>query len=579
MRAKQISTLLAVTLFVVSTILLLRHPARWKSLHRSKSSGTDQLIRQEILKPLRPPTEDSHPVYKLITKAEKEFEGIKARQSKTLEDAIKEYKLRYKILPPPNFDKWYELAKEKNVQLIDEYDAIYHSLLPFWALQPATIRGRAREALGFDNGLLGILVRNGQVRSVGEGDEWQQKATAGMMKDFLQFLPDMDLAFNIRDEPRVIVPHDDLTRLIKHAKEVSLPAALANTAHWDAWSVRPDDMNDGKRLEEAHTTRFNEFAHQSTWTHSRLSCPPDSPSRSLDESTLDETVSYTFSSLSFISNKTAFSDICLSPSLRNTFGFFDRPNAFQIVHDLFPIFSQSKISSYQDILYPSPWYWSNKVPYDESADPAWANKHDQMYWRGSTTGGFSRHGGWRRQHRQRIVQKMNALDNTKILQNRSTGPGIEAWEVIEVPRQNYTSLFDVHFSSIGQCDKDDCEAQKEFFQVAKAAPQEYAFSYKHLLDIDGNAFSGRFYAFLKSRSLVYKMSLFREWHEDWIRPWVHYIPLGLGGEEYVESVRYFDREEGGKTQAERVAVKGREWAGKVLRNEDLEIFFFRLLLE
>ena len=31
--------------------------------------------------------------------------------------------------------------------------------------------------------------------------------------------------------------------------------------------------------------------------------------------------------------------------------------------------------------------------------------------------------------------------------------------------------------------------------------------------------------------------------------------------------------------AERLAEQGREWAGQSLRNEDLEVYYFRLLLE
>jgi len=32
-------------------------------------------------------------------------------------------------------------------------------------------------------------------------------------------------------------------------------------------------------------------------------------------------------------------------------------------------------------------------------------------------------------------------------------------------------------------------------------------------------------------------------------------------------------------EGERIAEQGREWAGKVLRKEDMEIYFFRVLLE
>lgn len=128
------------------------------------------------------------------------------RQSSTLQAAVAEYKRRYKIPPPPHFDKWYEFAKRKNVQLIDEYDAIHHSLLPFWALPPGTIRARVRESLGFtSNNLMGLLIRDGKVQLVENGQEWLEQAIVGMIAPFVQYLPDMDLAFNIHDEPRVVV--------------------------------------------------------------------------------------------------------------------------------------------------------------------------------------------------------------------------------------------------------------------------------------------------------------------------------------------------------------------------------------
>lgn len=571
MRKTQLATLIGLCTFVGLTIFYLRN---------QRPTSPIDIIPPELTKALPPSTDTSHPIQQLISKAEQEFDAVKARQSDTLEKAVAEYRRRYNLPPPPNFDQWYKFAKARNVQLIDEYDTIYHSLLPFWALQPSVIRGRAREALGFDNALLGVIIRDGQIVTAAGGSEWQQKSTVGMLKDFVRYLPDMDLPFNIHDEPRVVVPHDDLSRLVAIAKDKTIPASFENTAPKNSWSPRPPDMDDGTRPFEVKFTRFNVFAHQPTWTNSRMSCSPESPSRALDESIQDDASSFAYSQLGLIFNKTAFSDICLSPTLKNRHGFFNRPNAFNIVHDLFPIFSQSKISSFQDILYPSPWYWSNKVPYDPDADHPWDSKHDKLYWRGSTTGGFSRNGGWRYQHRQLFVEKINALDSTKVLQNQSPSPGGAAqWVLKDAPRTDYKDIMDVKFAHVGQCDPGDCDAQREYFDIVKPDKQHFAWQYKYLLDIDGNAFSGRFYAFLKSMSLVYKMAVFREWHEEWLWPWVHYVPLGLKGDEYVESIRYFRDEPEGKVQAPRLAVQGREWAGKVLRNEDFEIWLFRLLIE
>lgn len=522
----------------------------------------------------------SHPIWQLSKDAEKALEETLQKQSKSLEQAVEEYRRRYGIPPPPNFDKWYQFAKSKGVQLIDEYDSIHQSLTPFWAIKPSTIRARAREAQGFfDNNLMSILIRKGEVVKAERGEEWLQPATKGMMKGFLQHLPDMDLCFNLHDEPRVIVPYDDLSRLVAEAKDVAMPAAKAVIKPRNSWSHRPVDTNDGLHINEVKTTRFNFFPHQPTWTHSRMPCPPGSPARALGNGPkIDNYDSYSVTDLGFIYNHTASSDICQSPSLSETYGFFERPNAFNIVHDLFPIFSQSKISTYSDILFPSPWYWDGKVPYDEPLDMNWQDKADKIYWRGSTTGGFSRNGGWRRQHRQRVVEKFNAGDQAMILENKGQ-ESKEDWQVKNVPRRDFKDLFDVFFSHVGQCDPGDCAAQKEFFDIKDAADQQAAWKYKYLLDMDGNAFSGRFYAFLKSKSLVFKLGIFREWHGEWLKPWVHYIPLSLRGDEWVETMRWLTSEVEGKAAAERIALQGRLWANKILKNEDMEVWFFRLLLE
>lgn len=579
MRLQQLVILLVIVIITCFSLSLLRNPA-YRNLYINKKQPQYQFPPFPSTQLPDGPysSETTHPILKFVRNAEREFDETRSRQSKTLRDAVAEYRRRYGMNPPPRFDKWFEFAQKKGVQLIDEYDTIYHSLLPFWGLPPRVIRARAREAMGFDNAVIGLLVRNGRVSLTeggGDGKKWQRRATAGMMDEFVQYLPDMDLVFNTHDEPRVVVPSEDLQRLVSIAKDEVMPAARLQTPV-NRWSERPSDVNKGNRISEVRTTRFNRFAHQPTWTNSRISCPVDSPARSLDEDPADDTSPYySNDQLGFVYNTTAFSDICLTPSLRHSYGFFDRPNAFDVVHDLFPIFSQSKISSFQDIVYPSPWYWTEKVPYDETKDFPWQLKQDRFYWRGSTTGGFSRAGGWRRQHRQQFVQKVNAPDYTKVLSRNEKN----VWVPRTVPRSDYKRLLDVHFTSIGQCDPDDCAAQQQFFDVAKPAGQQDAWASKYLVDIDGNAFSGRYYAFLTSNSLVFKISLFREWHDEWLKPWVHYIPLGLNGSEYVETIRYLSLEDEGQNIAPRVAEHGQRWSRKVLRNEDLEVWFFRLLLE
>jgi hypothetical protein len=521
----------------------------------------------------------SHPMWSLISSAQNDFEKVKARQSKTLSAAVKEYRRRYGIPPPPNFDKWYNFAVANDFQLIDEFDTIYDTMTPFWGMKPFTIRERAREALGFDNNLLGILIRKGKITKKDGGRAWQHETVDGMTEKFLQFLPDMDLCFNVYDEPRVILPHDDLARLVSTAKNINMVAANAVAEPRNEWSAVPNDVNDGTRISEVRRTRFNYIVHQSTWSHSRMSCPPNSPARSLDENAEDDIDSYAVGELGFIYNHTAFSDICSSPSLKDTFGFFDAPNSFSVVQDLFPVFSPSKISSFQDITFPSFWYWYEKVKYNEVEDLEWRQKEDKMYWRGATNGGYARDGGWRRQHRQQFVLKTHLGDHAKILSNTGEDESKPNWVVKDAFRPDYAPAFDIKFSEVNQCDPGDCRAQEEAFDLAPKDDQGKAWRYKFLVDIDGNAFSGRFFAFLMSKSLTFKIAIFREWHADFLKPWVHYIPLSLRGNEHLEAVRWLSGDVDGKKEAERLAVVSSEWARKVQRKIDLEIWFFRLLLE
>ncbi|OSS50921.1 hypothetical protein B5807_04228 [Epicoccum nigrum] len=543
-----------------------------------------------------------HPAAQLINAAETEFQQLLQRQSKSLDQAVHEYRRRNGIAPPPHFDKWFEFAQRRNVIMIDEFDMINQMLLPFWALKPETIRSRIKNAIGHDDSaLIAVAIRNGEVVSIGNGDEWQQQATTGMMKDFVAWLPDMDLGFNIHDEPRVVVPNDHLSAMIAKVREQVLPRVAKTHNPQNNFSKRPKDLNDGKRFDEISTSKFNRFAHQQTWTHSRLSCPASSQAQTFEEVAADNLTSYAAGPLNYVYNATAFSDVCNSPSFSSSFGFFERPNAFSITHELTPVFSQSKISSFQDILYPSPWYWFGKVGYDSNHDTPWENKTNSLYWRGSTTGGFSRNGGWRRQHRQHIVKRLNAPEKVHIL--ASSEPESDTkFAVTDIDRRALQHLIDVKFSHVGQCDPGDCDAQKEFFEVVERVDGQDAWYHKHLLDMDGNAFSGRFYSFLKSRSLTYKMSVFREWHAEWLKPWVHYIPMSLKGDEHLDLVRWFsgDRtdvnEVGGKgkekkadrggngdtlgeKKAREIAERSTEWHDKVLRNADFETWFFRLLLE
>lgn len=543
----------------LSLVLLLGSPWLNGLLYSSQTYGHSNLSFDAA--PLQ--LLDKHPIEHLLATERSKWNQKVQGQSKSLDAAVHEYHRRYGMWPPPNFDRWYEYAVSREVQLIDEYDMIYDCLLPFWGLEPQVIRLRLEEAMGNrENQLIALLIRDKQAAHIEGGRPWQEQAVVGLIERFVEHLPDMDIALNVLDEPRVILPHDELARLISLGKQ-----AIAGMS--DSPSKQFSTRVLAERIEEVRTSRFNTVSRQHAWTPSKMSCPPDSPARVFDEALpADNLTAYALTDLCFIYNQTAFSDVCNSPSFASSHGFFERPNAFSIVHDLIPVFSQSKVSTYQDILYPSPWYWYEKVRYSEADDMPWDQKLDQLYWRGSTTGGFSQAGGWRRHHRQRLVGQLNANDQAFIMPNTT---------IESIDRSSFGEMIDVKFSKVGQCEATDCKAEKEFFTIAPSADQNEAWSYRYLLDLDGNAFSGRFYAFMQSKSITFKMAVFREWHEHWIAPWVHYIPLSLRGTETLEAVRWFSQS--GQQEGQAIARESSDWARTALRDVDMEVYLFRLLLE
>jgi len=84
-----------------------------------------------------------HPIPKLMAQAEENYRNLLARQSKTLPDAVAEYKRRYNRDPPRGFDQWWQFVQDNDVIMKDEYDAIVEDLAPFWSLEPVDLRRRA----------------------------------------------------------------------------------------------------------------------------------------------------------------------------------------------------------------------------------------------------------------------------------------------------------------------------------------------------------------------------------------------------------------------------------------------------
>lgn len=543
----------------------------------------------------------SHPIDVLIQNGRTNHQHFlkQAKSSNSIEEAVSEYRRRYNQHPPPGFDKWYEYATNRSSVIIDDFNQIYDNLLPFRALRPDQLREMTYKlATNPFNDLGAVSIRNGKAR-VQEGirptHAWMVVGAANMIEKFSEHLPDMDLVFNLNDEPRVAVPYRKaraLKRIVHHQTLVPEEDII------HSWSMNRDQG--WGPVEPAHQTNETVFT-DSSWRgifdpYVSVTCPPSSKARSRriwDRHDICISCAAPHSMGQFPLNFNLASDICHQPDLAFLHGLLLSPASFKVSQELVPVFSQSALSSFSDILFPSPWNYMDKIEYmpsEEHPDLEWVNKENDLFWVGSTSEGVSRFGEWKGMPRQRTAHLINNNTNGHVSVLLPTGePDSYRYEVFSGtgPTSQLGLQANVHLSEpIIRCD--DCELQRaEMGTVSWLDFQEH-WTHKYLFDLDGAGFSGRFLPFLQSHSLPLKTGLFRQWFDSRLTSWVHFVPVDIRLHGLWSTLAYFtgvssdhapNPMKGHQEQGRVIAEDGHQWVGDVLRKEDMEIYFFRLLLE
>lgn len=257
--------------------------------------------------------------------------------------------------------------------------------------------------------------------------------------------------------------------------------------------------------------------------------------------------------LSFNADIDAKLDLCSLPSLHTLHSaFFSDTRSIEY---LYPLFSPSKPTGFADILVPFHQYWSppSEVAYDyefrkgrvkTTTDAEWTTKDDKVYWRGKySRGAETPPGHFSSFQKPRLVRLANDDGSTW------TGPEGHPDSVRVKPRVpphrvlvtvNATSSSLVSMSAPGPrineyvmdvalaCDPvlGECAEQERLgYKVVTPGPLSESWRHKYVLDLDEIGLSAKFPAFMESRSAVLKSSMQREFWNDWIVPWYHYIPL------------------------------------------------------
>ena len=191
-----------------------------------------------------------HPIDDLVRAAEHVFATTLARSTNTLPAAAATYRKRRGRHPPPGFEKWYQFAVENNVVIVEEFwDQIYHDLEPFWGVKPAQIRKDARD---FE---MRIEVRDRKATT--DSDWFWTKIWLDMIQTIEHLLPDMDLAINAMDEPRIMVPWEEMNVYMQKAAETrkipDVRSVVTQFSKLPPHEETPEDAPEEARLlEQSH---------------------------------------------------------------------------------------------------------------------------------------------------------------------------------------------------------------------------------------------------------------------------------------------------------------------------------------
>ncbi|KAG6337196.1 hypothetical protein ID866_1910 [Astraeus odoratus] len=217
---------------VISVVDVLR-PLHRQQLDDSRPPQPSQALEEHSYTPdglLVVNPHGPHPIFELMRKAEEDWNKKLSRASTTLDEAVTEYRRRYKRRPPLGFDKWWDYVVKHGIQLPDEYDEIFYDLEAYWGLDPEDL-ARAHDEL--ENGYEVITVAKEPSSSM---FEFVQSTVSGNLAEHFRRIRNiLDLITEVEHElpPMRITfsPHDNPSMLSDWViKNMTMEAAKSGTS-------------------------------------------------------------------------------------------------------------------------------------------------------------------------------------------------------------------------------------------------------------------------------------------------------------------------------------------------------------
>ncbi|KAL2888493.1 Beta-1,2-xylosyltransferase 1 [Ceratocystis lukuohia] len=535
---------------------------------------------------------NGHPIDNLVRLADERFDDLTSARTYTLSAASVAYRQRRGRHPPPGFDEWHAFATKHNAVIVEDFfDQIYRDIEPFWGIPAATIR---KDADDFE---MRISIRNHTASS--ESDWFWTLIWLNMTSSIEHMLPDMDIALNSMDEPRIVVPSETIDEYMTRAAKTRKMAPAADViSSYD--SLPPPRTGENPPMTWESGGSF--------WDVARRGCSPNSLSRHSSEPIVPYepvNISTRFAKPhmenGYVSNYTLSTDFCHQPDLQSLEGIFLRPLSMKATKTLLPLFGGSKLFVNNEILLPAPVYWSEEDRFMGStgSNTPWEDKLDKASWRGLGTGGGDEKDNWHGYQRHRFVsinnatsvaaaengeRQMNFVLPDSEYQLQASIPSNETGEVEGLGKwlAEWSDVGLVDFICLPAEKQGECSYLDPHFTKLDRKPLAEQFKYKYMPDIDGNSFSGRYLGFLRSTSLPIKATVWREWHDDRLVAWKHFVPMDNRFGDYYAIMEYFlgaGNKPSHDNVAKKIALEGQDWAKRVLRREDMQIYVLRLLLE
>jgi len=232
-------------------------------------------------------------------------------------------------------------------------------------------------------------------------------------------LPDVDLAFNGEDEPKLYVPWETLHALnvtAQEAKEANPPTSTTDII--TEYSEREPFPTARPRVEDRNDYYFTPFPQEwPLWLAARNACHPAGAARSAPGAE-DYTKPFPYPSPDVLqhmhrgyvhpSSWQAAKSACENPHIRNIHGSFIAMQSMSgenplgddykaVITDMVPLLSGCKIQDINtEILIPAAMQWpvdamggDNGFAFDEENRVPWEEKKNLVMWRGSASGGVN----------------------------------------------------------------------------------------------------------------------------------------------------------------------------------------------